>query len=58
MADQAELSRLIIQVEGALAQVRDLKLDHLDFLLSMALTEARRQQSAPSYPPLRLVTSG
>jgi hypothetical protein len=54
MACQRELRILVERLEGVLDQAEDTGLEHLHFLLSMALAEARQQLSAVK-APLRLV---
>ena len=54
MARQPELDVLVERLETALDQAKDMGLEHLHFLLSMAFTEAKKQLSAVT-PPLRLV---
>jgi hypothetical protein len=54
MACRGELKVLIEGLEKTLDQSRELKLEHLQFLLSMAFMEAEQQLSAAK-APLRLV---
>jgi hypothetical protein len=45
MVRQSELEILVEQLERASEQAKEMKLDHLHFLLSMAFTEAQAQLS-------------
>jgi hypothetical protein len=54
MVRQAELEILVEQLERASEQAKEMKLDHLHFLLSMASTEAQAQLSVVR-SPLRVV---
>jgi hypothetical protein len=54
MVRQRKLGVVVERLEGALDQAEDIGLEHLHFLLSMALMEARQQLSAVKLP-LRLV---
>jgi hypothetical protein len=54
MVRQQRLGVVVERLQGALDQAEDIGLEHLHFLLSMALTEAREQLSAVKVP-LRLV---
>lgn len=54
MVRHEQLAVMVERLERALDQAVDMELEHLHFLLSMALVEARRQR--PDAPvPLRLV---
>ncbi|HEV7878757.1 hypothetical protein [Bradyrhizobium sp.] len=54
MVHQAELKILVERLEQALDQTTEMKLEHLQFLLSLALKEAEQQLSMARVPP-RLV---
>ncbi|HYW62438.1 MAG TPA: hypothetical protein VE865_04475 [Bradyrhizobium sp.] len=54
MLRQTELEILAAQLERASEQAKEMKFEHLQFLLSMAFTEARAQLSV-ARPPLKLV---
>jgi len=54
MAGQQELGILVERLEAVLNQAEDMRLEHLQFLLSMAFAEARQRLSAAK-APLRLV---
>jgi hypothetical protein len=56
MVRQRELEVVVQRLEKALHQAKEMELDHLHFLLSMAFLEAQRQCSAAK-SPLRLVLS-
>jgi hypothetical protein len=56
MIRQAELEILVDQLEKVLDQAKEMELEHLHFLLSMASLEAQQQLSVVK-PPLRLVLS-
>jgi hypothetical protein len=53
-----ELEILIERLEKALHQAQKMELEHLHFLLSMAVAEAKQELPAVRVPPLRLVLSG
>jgi hypothetical protein len=52
-----ELEILIERLEKVLDQAQRTELEHLHFLLSMAVVEAKQQLSVVRAPPLRLVLS-
>jgi hypothetical protein len=56
MVRQRELDVLVQQLEKVLDQAKEMELEHLHFLLSMAFMEAQQQLSAVQVP-LRLVLS-
>lgn len=56
MVRQRELEVLVQRLEKVLDQAREMELEHLHFLLSMAFTEAQQQLSVVK-APLRLVLS-
>jgi hypothetical protein len=56
MVRQRELEVLVQRLEKVLDQAKEMELDHLHFLLSMAFMEAQQQLSVVR-PPLRLVLS-
>ena len=56
MVRQRELEVLVQQLEKVLGQAKELELEHLHFLLSMAFIEAQQQLSVVK-APLRLVLS-
>jgi hypothetical protein len=56
MVRQAELEAMIEQLEKASVQAKEMELEHLHFLLSMAFVEAKQQLSVVK-APLRLVPS-
>jgi hypothetical protein len=53
MISKTKIDILFDQLEKAVAQARQMELEHLHFLLSMALMEAKQQLSVVSVP-LRL----
>ena len=57
MARQRELEVLVQQLENVLDQAKEMELEHLHFLLSMAFMEAQQQLSVVR-APLRLVHFG
>ena len=56
MMCQRELGILVERLEAVLNQAEDMRLEHLQFLLSMALMEAKQQLCVVS-APLRIVVS-
>jgi hypothetical protein len=56
MARKTEFDVLFDRLEKAVDQAQEMQLEHLHFLLSMALMEAKQQLSVVS-APLRLVVS-
>jgi hypothetical protein len=54
MARQVELEILVDRLEKTLDQAKEMELEHLHFLLSMAFKETQRQLSVVP-APLRLV---
>lgn len=56
MVRQGELEVLVQRLERALDQAKEMELEHLHFLLSMAFMEAQQQRSVVK-SPLRLVRS-
>jgi hypothetical protein len=54
MVRQEELEILVERLEKSLDQAKEMQLEHLHFLLSMAFKEAKQQLSVVA-APLRLV---
>jgi hypothetical protein len=56
MVRKRELEVLVQRIENVLDQAKEMELEHLHFLLSMAFMEAQQRLSVAK-PPLRLVPS-